>query len=81
MTDNVVELPTPNKKTQNDTVELLEDWLEKAKAGEVESVVLIGTINNGIFRIQMSDHDVSDTPALLSGTEVVKKILIDFLFD
>jgi hypothetical protein len=41
MTDNIRELPTPDKKREQSVIDLLKSSLKDAEAGEIESVMLV----------------------------------------
>lgn len=43
----VVSLPTPKEKAAQGVVELLEEWLAKARAGELSAIVMIGEVETG----------------------------------
>jgi hypothetical protein len=74
MTAEIVTLIHPDDVPRLKAIEMLERYLAKAKAGEIESVALAALTDDGTARVAFSEH--ADNLALLGSIRLLDEMLV-----
>jgi hypothetical protein len=79
MTDlKIVEFNSPttewDKGVQEDTVEMLEDWLQRAREGQFDGVAICGVLKSGEVETNVAQHN--QHPALIGAVTVLQTRLL-----